>query len=68
MQNETGDIFEMLITSLDDSNNETERDTGRVAYRLGRFTLHAEKNSDSPIQMMEYDFYKHFTFIGFINN
>lgn len=63
MHNETGSMFEMLILSLDDSNNEVFREDNITAYRVGKITM-VGAGSVRAASML--DFANLFTFIGWI--
>ncbi len=65
MHNETGDLYELLILSLDDSNNENFIQTGKRAFRMGEFTLYGQYKG--PVgQLSCSDFCEQFTFVGII--
>lgn len=63
MNIETGFIYELLILSLSEENNELFPVDGRRAFRLEEFTL---QGTDDLQAMRVSDFYKYFAFIGFI--
>jgi hypothetical protein len=64
MHNETGHILEMMILSLDDI-GEVCQTTRNKVFRVGEIQLHSQC-FDGVFEMKMSDFYKHFTFIGFI--
>lgn len=64
MHNESGELFELLIKSVQD-HVEYCKLTGGQVYRFGEIQLHSD-TFEGTEEMMMSDFYKHFTFIGFI--
>jgi hypothetical protein len=62
IHNETGNLVEILVQSLSE---EFTTDSGVKLYRIGEFCIHNDDRFLSEF-IMASDFYKHFTFIGFI--
>lgn len=64
MHNETGELVELLIKSVTDELF-YEKQTGEQLYRISEVSMHNENVLGINILLMS-DFYKHFTFIGFL--
>ena len=64
MHNESGGLVELLIKSVTDDVF-IEKQTGDKLFRLSELSMHNENELGINILLMS-EFYKHFTFIGFI--
>ena len=61
IHNETGELYELLILSLDDSNNETFKKDNRPVYRLKEITMMGITSVKAASMS---DFARMFTLIG----
>lgn len=64
MHNESGELVELLVKSVTEDYFR-EIQTGEQLYRIGEISMHNE-NELGIVILLKSDFYKHFTFIGFI--
>lgn len=64
MHNESGELVELLVKSVTEDYFR-EIQTGEQLYRISEMSMHNENELGVKI-ILKSDFYKHFTFIGFI--
>ena len=64
MHNESGELLELLVRSMQEHDEYCKYTNVRV-FRIGEIQLHSD-SFDYSGEMKMSDFYKHFTFIGFM--